>query len=107
MTAALADLRELPCSLSTFAAFQGHCLSAFAAFNSSSKKITLVTCVEPTSRNFARLSRSRVRCLATNLKLSLLLPFFCQRPTPLFQYQNLSPSRQQRCSNRGFRKTMP
>jgi hypothetical protein len=41
MTAALADLRELTRSPSAFAAFQGHFLSAFAAFSSSSKKIIL------------------------------------------------------------------
>jgi hypothetical protein len=45
MTAALADLRELTCPLSAFAAFAAfqddHFLSAFAAFNSSSKKIIL------------------------------------------------------------------
>jgi len=39
MTATLADLRELTRSLSTFAAFQGHFLSTFAAINSLSRKI--------------------------------------------------------------------
>jgi hypothetical protein len=33
MTATLADLRELTRSLSAFAAFQGHFVSAFAAIN--------------------------------------------------------------------------
>ena len=80
MTATLADLRELTRSLSAFAAFQGHFVSPFAAINSLSMKITLATYGEPTLRNLARLSRSRFRRPATNLKLSILSLFFCQRP---------------------------
>src|ERR1700689_2730946 len=39
MTTTLADLRELTRTLSAFAAFQGHFVSTFAAFNSLSRKI--------------------------------------------------------------------
>ena len=80
MTATLADLRELARALSAFAAFQGHFASTFEAIILLSKKIILATYGEPTLRNLARLSPSRFRRPATNLKLSILSLSFCQRP---------------------------
>lgn len=80
MTATLADLRELTRSLSTFAAFQGHFVSTFAAISFLFKKDSFTTYREPTLQYLARLSRSRFRRQPTSLKLSILLLFFCQRP---------------------------
>src|ERR1035437_4205467 len=80
MSATLADRCELTCPPSAFAAFQGHFSSTFAASSSLSKKIILATYGETAFRNLVRRSRSQLRRLVTNPKLSVLSLFFCQRP---------------------------
>jgi hypothetical protein len=107
MTAALADLGELARSLTAFAAFQRHFLSTFAARTLNQKRSCSLNYGEAVPRNLARLSRTRLHRLAMNLKLSVLLPFFCQRPSRIWPYQNLSPLLQQRYLYLGFHKTMP